>query len=442
MHRPRRAAFTLIEVILATGLATLLLAALWSALSLHLRAFDSGRTQVEEAQLARALLREIAHDLESLAFAAPTETLGVVPLAPTSPDPPRLVDSTSSRGRSARSSSGGLASMSLAVVSGASGASAAPSAASPIDARTGLPVGGIVVSDASADSLSVESTFSTRRPGLTGTSTELLIDVLRPVPADRTFPVEPSPLRSALDDAIEPVPDLRTVNYHLQQADSLLERSQVDPSGLSVGGGLVRHEQPWLRAADGAEPEPWSRHVESMRSGSRWPPTAETGTRTAFNEFGLPGDLDMPGLGAGDAVGSESEPRDDLLFAPEVAALGFRYFDGQAWHESWDSGAAGRLPLAVEIVLVIRPFEPSTRRRDGSDVEQDTLLRDQAALMETWPRYRLLVRLPAATSGGATDAADDESGDGAASSESSTSAAGATSILPLPNSAGTPGVSP
>jgi len=55
--------FTLIEVLLALALAALLLAALTMAIELHLHVADAGRTRVEEAQLARALLNRIADDL-------------------------------------------------------------------------------------------------------------------------------------------------------------------------------------------------------------------------------------------------------------------------------------------------------------------------------------------------------------------------------------------
>lgn len=44
-----------------------------------------------------------------------------------------------------------------------------------------------------------------------------------------------------------------------------------------------------------------------------------------------------------------------LPLAPEVASLQFRYFDGLAWFETWDSEEAGRLPRAVEVTLGFAP---------------------------------------------------------------------------------------
>jgi len=57
--------FTLLEVILALGLAGLILVALGMAIDFHFRVLDSGRAHVEEGQLARVLLRRIADDLRA-----------------------------------------------------------------------------------------------------------------------------------------------------------------------------------------------------------------------------------------------------------------------------------------------------------------------------------------------------------------------------------------
>ncbi len=70
------AAFTLFEVLLALVLTSALLAALGSAVSMHLRAFERGRDDVEQAQLARALLQRVASDLRAAAA-----TSAVVPAA-------------------------------------------------------------------------------------------------------------------------------------------------------------------------------------------------------------------------------------------------------------------------------------------------------------------------------------------------------------------------
>ncbi len=66
MGRGRRShGFTLLEVLLALGLTALILVALGMAVDFHFRVLDAGRAHVEEAQLARVLLRRIADDLRA-----------------------------------------------------------------------------------------------------------------------------------------------------------------------------------------------------------------------------------------------------------------------------------------------------------------------------------------------------------------------------------------
>ncbi len=63
--RQGRRGFTLLELMLALGLTTVILLAISMAVDLHLRSFDSRRKQLEESQLARAILRIIADDIRN-----------------------------------------------------------------------------------------------------------------------------------------------------------------------------------------------------------------------------------------------------------------------------------------------------------------------------------------------------------------------------------------
>ncbi len=82
MIHTRSHGFTLLEVLLALALTALILVALGMAVDFHFRVLDTGRAHVEEAQLARVLLRRIADDLrgavvanvESLSQAAQSAT--------------------------------------------------------------------------------------------------------------------------------------------------------------------------------------------------------------------------------------------------------------------------------------------------------------------------------------------------------------------------------
>lgn len=61
----QRSAFTLVEVLLAMLLSTVLLGTLWTALNLHLKAFDTGRSDVEQSRMVRAVLRKLETDLRN-----------------------------------------------------------------------------------------------------------------------------------------------------------------------------------------------------------------------------------------------------------------------------------------------------------------------------------------------------------------------------------------
>ena len=76
--------FTLIEVLLSLGLAALVLVALATAVDVHLRVLHIGRTNAEEAQLARVLLLRIGDDLRNAAVINPVDSTSIPPAATSS----------------------------------------------------------------------------------------------------------------------------------------------------------------------------------------------------------------------------------------------------------------------------------------------------------------------------------------------------------------------
>lgn len=68
-----RFGFTLLEVILAIGLTSLLLAAIYAALDLYWKYTTLGQRQVEQAQIARAIFQKISHDLHCVTYRMETE---------------------------------------------------------------------------------------------------------------------------------------------------------------------------------------------------------------------------------------------------------------------------------------------------------------------------------------------------------------------------------
>jgi type II secretory pathway pseudopilin PulG len=65
LPRRRYAAYTLLEMIVATALCSILLVGLWTLYSTYAHLFDQGQARVERSQLSRALMQQIADDLQS-----------------------------------------------------------------------------------------------------------------------------------------------------------------------------------------------------------------------------------------------------------------------------------------------------------------------------------------------------------------------------------------
>lgn len=193
---PSRSAFTLFEVILALGLSAVLMGVLAMLVSVQLRVVDRGRANVEEAQLARALLHRIADDLRNTVYSDP-----------------------SSGQNSASSATGATSGTSTDTnPTGTSGATAG-------DTET-----------EASEEMGAET--SSGLPGLYGTATRLEIDVspvLRPDEFRRLAQAASDPTQ-----VVEPPSDLKTVAYFLAEEESGL--GALGTQDPSTRHGLVRRE--------------------------------------------------------------------------------------------------------------------------------------------------------------------------------------------------------
>lgn len=298
-----RRAFTLLEVMLSMALVTFVLAAVGTAVHLHLRVVDSGQTQVEEAQLARALLRRIADDLRSAVQKQQIDIAELMPEAGAVADVANEMQSFGTPG------SGGGELGSLGDEGG--------------DLTSGLS----------------ELTEPPPQPGLYGNMFELQVDTSRTPRIDEYAAFSADDTGSA---AVGCLSDLKNVTYYVLGniyggASEFSEFSEA-----SQGGGLVRREMNRATAAYAAD------------------------------------------------MGQLDQFQQDLgPIAPEVAAIGFLYFDGTDVVTEWDSQERGGLPMAVEVTLYIRPRHhrksPVVTTRAAAAMEQEELL-----------VYRLLVHLPIA----------------------------------------------
>jgi prepilin-type N-terminal cleavage/methylation domain-containing protein len=65
-------------------------------------------------------------------------------------------------------------------------------------------------------------------------------------------------------------------------------------------------------------------------------------------------DFETPDINAQGVEGSN-------LQAPEVVGCRFRYYNGSAWSDSWESLERGGLPVAIEVILSILPLSEAER---------------------------------------------------------------------------------
>src|SRR5947209_8813225 len=105
----RRGGFTLLEVLLASALAVILMAALYVALDVQLRLAEAGRQSIEQATLTRAVVQRLENDLSS----------GVGPVAPP------IDNSAKNTGAQSGSGTGGASGAAGAMGAGAAGATGA-----------------------------------------------------------------------------------------------------------------------------------------------------------------------------------------------------------------------------------------------------------------------------------------------------------------------------
>jgi hypothetical protein len=210
---------TLLELLLALALTVIIMAAIGSAINLHMKTLYTRRTNVEEAQLARQVLRRVADDLR-----------GAVQY--------QVIDFSSVEQLASNSAAG--------AANSALGASAGMT--DPNGLNSSL-MQGLVDSSATAEPMSIASSAAPPTiPGLYGNQYELQIDVSR-LPRVDEYQVMLNPLSG---QTVADIPsDVKTVAYYLQP-DALATSTTStlnDPTTServratgAVGRGLVRRE--------------------------------------------------------------------------------------------------------------------------------------------------------------------------------------------------------
>jgi hypothetical protein len=365
----KKQAFTLLEVILALGLTVLVMIALGMAVNLHLRLLDSGRTKIEEAQLARNILRIIAQDLRSAvpynASSSKGSSSGSSDMSgePTSSAPsgagfsarPSFAMLTAAIGISLTSavnqtgktnqtnqnnqnnSTGQTKSTSPTTqsnptnpssssgqnsTSGQSGSSST-SGTSSTSGESGTSTSEEDSEDRTSD---ISSSAPQSTPGLYGNANQLQIDISRLPRVDQYMAISAQADSGAVTNA-DQVSDVKNVSYYV-----INNSAGQTSAGATATSGLVRREVG--RAS---------------------------------------------GVYAAQQMGQNTASSDNLEpFAPEVQEIDFLYSDGTQWLDTWDSVSNSGLPVAVQISIAITP----QHARNTTTLQPNI--------------YRLMVSIPAA----------------------------------------------
>jgi type II secretory pathway component PulJ len=278
-----RTGFTLLELLIAVGLTSVLMIALFSAMSIYFNLQLDSHEEIGRQQVARAVLRQMTRDIQSVVFVKQ-----------------EVVDEETEDESVATEDLDG---------------------------------------NAYGESLiDPETVLMTYTSGLVGTASDLQLFISRP---DRNLSYVSSQELTSVDQRTG---DLLLVRYLL-----------ADKSGGGLGSKIAEREAP----GESSGPVGLVRMAGDLY-----------GLSTAMES-----DEEYPQLAAA------------KLEAREISAMTFRYYDGLAWVEEWDSTARNELPKAIEIKLTIRDSQQSSMA-----FEDDTP--DPWALPETI--HRMVVPLPLA----------------------------------------------
>jgi hypothetical protein len=362
-RRAVRRGLTLLELILALSLSVLVLMSLGMAIDLHYRMLDVRRTNVEESQLARAVLRHMADDLRSAVQYVPPDLTGLDAMSE------NMSGALSSMAAAASGLSGQPGGLGGGGQSGSGGQGGTEDGGAgqpqqPGGSQSGQTTGGGGsnsgggqtaggggsgstggsttggmggVTNTTAEGESESETTTTSAVKLYGSATELRLDVSRLPRVDQ--------YQALMNDslgAVEIPSDVKTVVYFVRDVDSF---GSPEPSLDGTGQGLMRSEID--RAA------------------------------ASYAESG------------GDITSLYASGK---LVADEVTGLAFQYWDGVEWLPEWNSDDSGGLPLAVEIVMTIQPTRAMTEE-EIADVGMSS-----KTIPPAEQTYRLVVHLPTAVS--------------------------------------------
>lgn len=288
--------FTLLEIVLALGLSSLLLAALYTALQMHWSSSSLGQVEMERSQVARALFRRIETDLRAVVFRDSALTSSTDD-GSSSSSASTSSGSTSSSGISTSGTSSSTGSGSSSTSGGSGGSTSSSSTGSSSGSSSG------------SSTTTTTENYSTQKTGMFGDSQTIVAHVGLPGRATDQSAAASGSANGTSAGYVSS--DMQSVAYFLLGSNSTLAQ-QLSSSLNSPFGkqatGLARLQ----------------------------------GDRMAMQAADESGDL-------------SSMVSSVKLLAPEVASISFEYFDGVSWTTTWDSATSNSIPNAVRITIEFLP---------------------------------------------------------------------------------------
>lgn len=309
-----KTAFTLVEVLVSLILLSVFLMLVGFAIDVNMRFLDATRSEVEETQLARALLEKISRDIRSVVVAKAEENLEI----------------DSSIFDSMFEDSLGM---------GMDELTAATSDSSSASSSTSSDSSGSSSSDYSTSELPEEGTVVGTMPGIYGSLDWIQIDTGR-LPRGETFRTETVTSEgTSLMDHVSPT---KTVLYY-----------------LGDDTGTLSTEESTIEKVSGSLGEPLNRYS------------------ILYGLYRRQLDRNVCKYAEDNGLESEYETHDESL-APEVEAIVFEYYDinEEEWIDYWDMDEFGTLPAAIRVIIYIRkkhiPKSAFSFRSDRQSLEMLT----------------------------------------------------------------------
>lgn len=308
-----RSGYTLLELILAMGLAILVLVSIGMAINLYLVMLTQQQANIERQQVARNILAMVSSDLRSAIQYKAADVSGLENLSASQSLIQGLLGSA---GGDAASAMSGLA-------GGGTGTGGGTPTGGGVPTGGGTPSGGGQTGGATGGTTESTETEDTAayRPLIIGSQNQLTIDVSRLPRIDQYNAF----MLGLMDPTSSRPSDVKSISYFLSSAPPVAASMEFDQQAVQQGG-LYRRQI--------------DRAVASYR-----------------------GETSAPGV----------PDEYSKLLAPEIVGLEFRYFDGSGWVNEWDSDEVQYFPTAIEVVLTIDASRLQTRnggRNQPVDIRQ------------------------------------------------------------------------